>query len=207
MQHIIRNLNLIFWGAIIVFLDFSFSKTMNGTGIKIDLINDFVGSIMICVGVSRIAKLQISIPSYKTSIRFVIVASVLQILFSVLDFVVIKTPEIIITIKNIAGLFIYLGIVMFCRAMMFFSMEGVLKESQKRWKIAKYLFLWVYLIPFGTFVLLGESFFLLYNERYESQIYSGMKGRMIIFAILLIPIIYGLVTIHTMKKEIRAADN
>ena len=113
MYRLYRDLNLIFWGLLIILFDLSFSRTTNGIGLKIDLINDLIGAVMIYSAVYRISKIQISDPSYKFSIRFALIASVIQIFVSTSDFFVYGTSHFISIIEGISILIRDIGIVLF----------------------------------------------------------------------------------------------
>lgn len=61
-----KNINLLIWGNLLLVLDFSFSSTRNGVGIKFDVFNDFIGSVMIFLSLLKISKIKVEEPSFKT---------------------------------------------------------------------------------------------------------------------------------------------
>ena len=201
MHQIIRSLNLIFWGVLIIIIDFTYSRS----GIEIDLINDLIGSIMIFIAVFRISKFQISDSTFKSKMNFVLIVSVIQILYSISDFVTYQIPEFIISIENLIGLVATWGCIMFCASMIIFSEEALLRVSQKRWSITKKMFLWLNFIPFVVLYLIEIIFSFTKNISLFGLAQGGIV--LILLIIALIPVLYGLFTIHEMKNEIRTMNH
>lgn len=201
----VKNLNLIFWGILIVIFDLTISSTLNGIGFKFDFINDLVGSVMIFMGLYKISKIELLKTSFNSKMNYCLIASGFHIVYSISNFFIYPVSDYVDTLKNVINLFIDWGLVSFAGAMIILTRETALKTSLNRWIIAKKLFFWIYFLPFVILNLITEILF--YTKKYHFSWSSelGLKesvGSILIIALLLVPIIYGLFTIHIMKKEI-----
>ncbi len=168
----IRNINLIFWGMLIVIFDFSLSSTTNGYGIKFNIINDFVGSILIFIGLSKISKIKLIDTSFKSKMNYGLVASFIlyslfSILYSISFFFIYPAPEYISTIKNLLDIAIDWGFVTFSGAMIVLTTETHLNNSLRRWITTKKLFIWIYFLPFAALTFISEMISLINTYRYN----------------------------------------
>ena len=77
IRSIIFPLRLVFWGGLISVFDITFSQTVNGEGWKFDILNDFVGMLMITWGVFKLAEVNVH-DRYRTAMLFVKVVAVLS---------------------------------------------------------------------------------------------------------------------------------
>lgn len=207
MEQFYRNLNLVFWGVLIITIDFSYSKTTNGSGFKIDFVNDLIGAIMIYNAVSRIAKMKTSNPSYIGQMKVATVAAGIQLFFAFADFVIFQSSYMFDLIMSLLGLVVILGGIRFCKAMTTLSDENSLPKSQKRWEQSRKLLFWIYWIPslIGNLLDICSSFtnakrFYWYADL---GLTSGI-GFVVLIIVFLAPLIFTLYTIYKMRKEIKA---
>ena len=206
MIQLIRNINLIFWGTLIVIIDFSFSSTTNGTGIKFDVINDFIGSIMIFIGLSKISKIELMDTSFQSNMNFSVIASGIHILYSISDFFIYPIPDFINTLKNLLDLVVGWGLVTFAGAKIILTTQSSLDKSLKKWIMTRNLLLWIYFLPLAVLTVISEITSFVKQYRFNWAIEFGLGGKIgfiLLVIILLIPIIYWLFTMHMMKMEIK----
>jgi hypothetical protein len=214
MEKTPRDLNLILWGTILLIFDIEYYTATNGTGIEIDLLPDIIGSILICVGVFNLAKISVSNPSYAKSMFFVKIAAVLLVLLTVDEFFVYVDSTFIYYMRQLVTTSIDVSVVVFCMAMIMLSKEKELIESFKNWKIARNLFLFVYVLPYLIISILS-SLHLFYIHQIGSYSFRIVLSQSEVFTInpiiaiflsvlfLLVPIIYGLSCLHSMRREIQ----
>mmetsp|Transcript_28549 Transcript_28549/g.93277 ORF Transcript_28549/g.93277 Transcript_28549/m.93277 type:complete len:211 (+) Transcript_28549:58-690(+) len=205
MQITRKDLNLIFWGVIIILLDFHYSQTTNGVGFKFDFIPDILGAIMIFLGVFSISGSVIANPSFLRNMRFVVLGALIQIVLSIDDFFIYHESVFISSVREIASILISISIVLFSSAMIVLSDEKSLKKSSINWRIARRLFLWLYIVPEVFLQIL--SWFAIFPFDIVYKLNSNAANYIVLFftlfLFLLLPLIYGLYAIQRMRKEIR----
>lgn len=205
MQITRKDLNLIFWGIIIILLDFHYSQTTNGVGFKFDFIPDILGAIMIFLGVFSISGSVIANPSFLRNMRFVVLGALIQIVLSIDDFFIYHESVFISSVREIASIFISISIVLFSSAMIVLSDEKSLKKSSINWRIARHLFLCLYIVPEVFLQIL--SWFAIFPFDIVYKLNSNAANYIVLFftlfLFLLLPLIYGLYAIQRMRKEIR----
>lgn len=164
IRQTVSPLRLIFWGGLICVIDITFSQTVNGEGWKFDILNDFVGMLMITWGVFQLAKLNVH-DRYRKYMNFVQVIAVLTCIESLQAHFVYDAPLPLALLFVVFFIVTMIAIVMFCVAMRWLSEEAGLRASAKSWKTSTVLFVVIYLIPFGLFycacavaIVMGESF-------------------------------------------------
>ena len=160
----ITPLRLIFWGALLCLIDINFSQTVNGSGFKFDLLDDFIGMSLITAGVFRFAGFTPS-HSYAKSMAFVKVVAVVSTFKALLDHFVFRAPAV----WNFAWTFFALlelgAIVLFCSNMHLLCRALELDWPARSWKTTATLFGCIFAVPLGLFysasliaTLLGRSF-------------------------------------------------
>jgi hypothetical protein len=146
----INPLRLIFWGALICLFDLTFSQTTNGTGFKLDLLDDAVGTLMIAIGVFQLKTLSMA-DRYRILLTFVQVVSALAVLDAVRDHFVFPVSQAISFAHNLFGLATLAAIVAFCVAMRWFCEEASMFDPARSWRVTTVLFLVIYAVPLGLF--------------------------------------------------------
>lgn len=203
MKTIVSDLKLIIIGALLVMFDFHFSSTTNGTGFKIDFLNDFIGACMIYLAVSRMSKIEIKNKAYYTHMRFVTLAAILLIGISIYDFFLLKESIYLEFFMECIGVIITVGVLLFFAAMTYFTEEKQLENSFKKMKIARNLIFWTYVLPTFIFMIpiIGS---LLSSDTVFNFNYTGGLGITILILFLFVPIFYGLYAIQVTRRELRS---
>lgn len=202
MKECIDKLNLIFWGLIVIMIDISYTNTINGVGINIDIVNDLIGSIMIFRGVSFFADLTFENKNYVHSTMMAILGSILLIIETIFDFLIFEGFHSLDFLASLIDIFIVYAAIHFCKAMRIFSEEKLLKDSIEGWKLTEVLFFWILLIPSVVFTFLGWVVFLFdlplifhFGDDFWVLMVLGI-------CIMLIPYIHSLITMLGMKREL-----
>lgn len=160
----ITPLRLIFWGSLLCLIDISFSQTVNGSGFKFDLLDDFIGMTLIAVGVFRFARFAPS-HSYAKSMAFVKVVAVVSTFKALIDHVAFRAPDV----WNFAWTFFSLAelaaVILFCSNMHLLCRALELDGPARSWKTTATLFVCIFAVPLGLFysaslvaMLIGKSF-------------------------------------------------
>ena len=79
---VLKKLNLIFWGSIVIVIDINFSSSTNGIGFNIDWVNDLIGALMIFNGVQYFTPFFSRDTAYIDSLRLAKIGSGILILLS-----------------------------------------------------------------------------------------------------------------------------
>lgn len=196
IRETISPLRLIFWGGLICVLDFSFSQTVNGEGWTFDVLNDFVGMLMITCGVFRLAKVTVH-DRYRSAMSFVSVLAVLSCLDALHAHFLYDTPAVLSFLLSVLGVAAMIATVVFCVAMRRLSAEAGLRISATSWRTTILLFVFIYLIPLGLLysatgvaIAAGTSF----------HIDLGPAG-LLLLPIFFIPLIHLFVSTSRMASE------
>lgn len=202
MNHLlIKKLNIIFWGVILLIVDFDISIGL----FKIDLLNDFIASIMIYKAISYIKDMAPLNEEYQSAMKVAILAVRIIMVFSLIDFVDFDLNGWFAVFKSIINLVVILGILRFCTGMKIFSSRNLLKDSTERWQLCEKLILWIYAVPIGILGLVNSIFTGLdFTPFYYTKGLEGIGLLVFLFGIILFsyPLIFGLHTISKMKTEI-----
>jgi hypothetical protein len=153
IQQAISPLRMIFWGGLLCVFDFSFSRTVNGNGFKFDILNDFVGSILIAIGLSSLARAPVH-ERYATVMLFVQVVAVIAVFDSLREHFILPLSPPVHLILNVLDLVYLASIVAFCIAMRWFCETAALPTAANSWSTTTSLFVLLYLLPLGAVHLL-----------------------------------------------------
>ena len=188
IRRIITPLRLIFWGGLICVFDFKINE--------FDLLNDFVGMIMITWGVIQVSKVNVH-DRYSMAMLFVKIVAVLTSLEALQEHFAYRIPEFLSIMLYVIGVASMLATVVFCVAMRWLSSEATLERSVRSWKTTTILFSVIYLIPLGIFycaaavaIAIGETI----------DIDLGLAG-LLLLPLLLLPLIHFFVSTSRIKKE------
>jgi len=154
LSAIITPLRLIFWGGVLCVIDITFTTKVNGSGFKFDLLDDFIGMLLITVGVFRLSRFTAS-RSYDKGMAFVKVVAVLSTFKALIDHWVFRTPQawdLFWTVFSMAEL---AAIVLFCSLMHLLCRAHELDGPARSWKTTTLLFVLIYAIPLGLFYFAG----------------------------------------------------
>ena len=188
IQRIIIPLRLIFWGGIICVLDISINN--------FDILNDFIGSILIAIGVFQIATVEIH-DRYSNAMLFVKIMAILGCIRALFENFSAEIPPLLGGLFALIGFAEMIAIVVFCVAIGWLSREAKLDVSEKSWQTTTILFTIIYLIPLGLFYLIavfasatGNSF----------HINLGPAGLLLV-PVFFVPLIHFFVSTSRMKNE------
>jgi hypothetical protein len=196
IRRIVGPLRAVFWGGIICVVDFTVSETTNGEGFRFDIINDFVGMLLITWGVYELSAQRVHEP-YAFAMRYVLVVSALTSLWALHDHIIYRVPEPLAFALAVLGVASIVATVVFCVAMRWLSEAADLRVSAASWRMTTALFIVIYLIPLGFFyaasavaIVVGESF----------RIDLGPIGLLLI-PVFAAPLVHLLVSTARMKSE------
>ena len=150
----IAPLSFIFWGGLLCILDFTISSKVNGEGFKVDLLNDFVGMLLITYGIFKLSAVQVH-DRYSSAMGFVKIVAVLATLKALHDHLIYRTPEMLSVLFALLGLAELIAVVVFCVATRWFSREAQMENSARSWTTTIWLVTLIYLIPLGFFYAAG----------------------------------------------------
>lgn len=188
-------LRLIFWGGLLVILDFRISTPE----FRFDVLNDFFGMILITVGVFKLAALD-ETPSYRRGLRFVQVVSVLGTIKAFVGHFVFATEPLWDIGWTLFSLVTLAAIVVFCFTMRLLCRIHGLERPAASWKTTSILFILIYLLPLGAFyvaslvAMLGEKSF---------NLNLGPAGLFLVL-VFVIPLIHLFVSTSRMKRAASA---
>lgn len=196
IQATITPLRLIFWGGLVCVFDFTFSQTVNGEGWKFDIINDFVGMLMITWSVFQLGKIELN-DRYLVAMKFVRVVAALSCLDALQAHFIYDSPVIISLLLLVLGVLAMAATVVFCIAMQWLCREADLQRSERSWRTTALLFIFIYLIPLGLFY--GASMIAILTES-SFNINLGPAG-LLLMPVFCIPLIHLFVSTSRMKVE------
>ncbi len=196
IKSVIVPLRLIFWGSLIVLIDLTYSKTVNGVGWRFDFLNDAVGMAMILWGTSRLAKIRVN-DAYRTAMLFVTITAFLSLLDAIHSHFIYDTPPAVTLLSALVGVASMIAMVVFCVAMRWLSEAAGLARAARSWKITTWLMVIFYLIPIGALsaaaavaIAMGTPF----------NIDLGPKGLLLV-PVFCIPLIHFFVSTRRMTAE------
>lgn len=146
-------LRLIFWGGMICILDFSI--TDNAT-YKFDIISDVIGTIMITVGVFRLAEFEVH-RRYSSAISFVKIIAILGIVAAIREHFLFQSPLPIVFVELLVGLASLGAVIALCVAMRWLSEDAGLGRAAQSWQTTMVLFVVLYALPMGLLYLVGAA--------------------------------------------------
>jgi hypothetical protein len=198
-EHIVKQaitpLRLIFWGGLLCVFDFTFSETTNGWGLKFDVLDDVLGTILIAVGVFRLSASPVH-DRYATMMKFVQVMSLLAVLDAIRDHFIMPLHPVVQFVLSLFGLITLAAIVGFCIAMRWFCEATNLLEASRSWSTTTLLFVIIYLVPLGLFYVItagtiasGTSF----------DLNLGPAG-LVCFPVFVIPFIHLFMSTSRMRR-------
>jgi hypothetical protein len=196
--HAARPLRWIFWGVLLVLLDFSFSMTMNGEGFRIDILDDTLGMLLITAAVARLRAIRVD-SSYATRMTFILGISILAVLESILDHCIFAQPPLLAFLVQILGIAKIVASVLFCACMRHLCREALLPEAAGKWHTTLALFLVFYGIPFGLLLIIAMSA----GETFHIDVGPGM---LLIGLLFLVPLVSFLRATSAMARSAEMAD-
>src|SRR5688572_28430073 len=133
LRRAVRPLRFIFWGALVVLIDFRVNR--------VDLLHDTAGMLLICLGVWTLASLRVD-ATYRGGMLFAAVVAFLSLLGTILEF---ATPNAFTRgYAEAAGLLEVAALAVFCWMMVRLSRAAELPDVAAYWTRTLKWFLWVY---------------------------------------------------------------
>ncbi|MDA1056038.1 MAG: hypothetical protein O3C40_37125 [Planctomycetota bacterium] len=201
IRQAVTPLRMIFWGGLLCVFDFSVSSTtsINGqvaSGYRFDFLNDFVGTLLITLGVSQLSGFAID-SSFRSSMRFIFICSVLNCIEAFMGHFVFRSPVALDIMSNLLGLATLCATVMFCTSMNKLSSAFSLHQSADSWLTTRLLVIILWVIPLGLLYLLGLGALV------TGQSFHWDIGVFIIpaFVVLIIPLVHLFVSTSRMRSE------
>jgi len=196
IRNTVTPLRLVFWGGLLCVLDFSFSETANGEGWKCDILNDFVGMVMITWAVFRLAGIKVN-DRYAAAMVFVKVTAVLSCVDALHDHFIYPRPPALSFVLTLLGAAAMVATLLFCLAMRWLSMAAGLWRSAKSWGVSAVLFTVIYVVPLGLFYLAAA---VAIATESSFHIELGAAG-LLLLPVFFIPLIHLFVSTSRMKNE------
>ncbi len=201
-------LRCIFWGALLLVLDL----TIWSGRISFDVLSDFVGALLIAVGIVHLASIEVD-PVYERRLRFVLVIAWLQVLASPpITFFSINWPRWMVAAGFLFGIASLVALLLFLFSMNRMCRATGLERSTPSWRLTARLVGVVYVVPLGLIYLASIADVAL------SGAYSGPTldldlnrwfhggpaacGALIVLLVVAIPFIHLLVSISRTIHEL-----
>jgi len=206
LQTVIPALTLIFVGAVICAIDFTFK--FNGVGC--DVFNDVIGTILIAIGVFRLAPLRVH-ERFELAMLFVRVAAILAIFNAFLGNFSLSGWAFSLG-RSTMNLIALAGIIVFCFAMHWLSLAAGLREAARSWLWTTLLFGVFTIIPVGL-AALSVFVALIFGTTFHFNSTTLIPGfiagsfccmMLVIWAVSLIPVVQFYLSVTRMRQEAEA---
>lgn len=148
----VNPLRFIFWGGILWIFDLTFTYTINGTGFRLDILDDTVGTLLITFGIFHLASAPVG-GRYRTAMTFVKAVALLSVVETVIKHFVFEYPAPLTFFIGVLAVCQLAATVVFCMAMKRFCEEAALADVARSWRITLILFWLIYALPLGIFYL------------------------------------------------------
>ena len=197
----VTPLRMIFWGGLLCVFDFTVSSTtsINGqspSGFRFDFLNDFVGMLLITVGISKLSAFAMD-SSFRSSMRFVFACCVLNCVEAFIGHFVFQRPVIFDILSNVLGLASLCAIVMFCTSMHRLSSDFALHRSADSWLTTRILVVILWVIPLGLLYVVGLGA-LLTGQSFHWDIGVAIIPVLLVFVV---PLIHLFISTSRMRRE------
>jgi hypothetical protein len=158
----ITPLRLIFWGGLLCLIDITMTQRISGSSFKFDLLDDFLGMVLVTIGVFRLSRFAPS-RSYAKGMAFVKVVAVVSTFKELIDHWNFDTPHVWDLAWTAFSMVELAAMVVFCSTMHLLCRVYDLDEAARSWKTTTVWYVVVYTIPLGLV--------------YASSLVAGMTGK------------------------------
>jgi hypothetical protein len=186
IRQTIVPLRLVFWGGLICVINIY----VNG----FDIVNDFIGAILILVGVRRLARIPVD-ERYRKRMIFVCVMAWSACATTFLGNFHIRWPEPATWLLLLLFPVQLAAVTVFCTAMRLLSADALMMKSARSWGITTVLVTVVYVIPITMLTVAAAL-----GGRGNIN-FSGGWTMLIAIIVLLVPAIHFFVSTSRMKRE------
>jgi hypothetical protein len=187
----IGALKLVFWGAVLCALDFTFASTTNGVGFRFDVLNDIVGTLLIARGVFRLSEAAVMERQFHVVMRYIRVVSILMVLAAVRGHFVLPPIPVLDVVFHVIGVLSLVALVAFCLALCWLCREAGLEWASQSWRVTAMLFGVIYLAPLG-FLQVAAIVALLVGTAAPGGL-LGAAGALL-FVVMAVPVVHLLVS-------------
>lgn len=198
---LIRPLRLIFWGGLLCLFDFTVTDLRNGEGLRFDLLNDFLGMVLISAGVFGIARSEFLGPS-APGLIFVRIVCVVSSLKALIDHWVFRTPTEWSIFWNAHAILELAAVLIFCAAMVRLCRRAGLPHAGGSWRMTFALFLVLVVLPVGG-LQLAVLQALLTSTRFS---WNAGSAAILVLLVLMIPFIHFFVSTSRTRREIESVQ-
>ncbi len=194
IERLVGPLRLVFWGGILCILDFN----VNG----FDVLNDIVGTLLITWGVLRLGSFEVH-NRYRIAMRFVQVIAIISVAQAINVYLRYETPQPLIALWHIYGIAKMAATVVFCVAMRWLCIAAGLTRSESSWRITTFLFLVIYLIPWGLLHMVWIGC-LITGKRFSFDLGPAV---LLILIVFFLPLIHLFVSTSRMRAEVQSISH
>ena len=196
----VTPLRLVFWGGLLWILDLKFWQTTNGEGFVFDVLNDTLATILITVGVFRLARFDTE-RRYASIMRFVKVVAVLSIVQTAQAHMIMERPAAFGMLLTALSLCQVAATVLFCVAMRTLCRQYALSRAAESWRITLILFMVIYAIPLGLFYA-AALVALVSGQQFNINL--GPAG-LLLLPVFAAPIVHLFISTSRMRREAETA--
>jgi hypothetical protein len=195
--HTAPPLRRIFWGALLVLLDVTYTWTSNGEGFRVDFLSDTVGLVLIIAAVTRLGDIRMG-SSYVSRMRFIRWVSILLLLESLMQHFIFDTPWLLTFLSSVLGIATIVAVLWFCACMRDVCREAMLAEAARIWHRTLVLFLVVYGIPWGL-LLIAALIAMVTGRPFHFDL--GPAGGLLFVAVFVVPLLSFFSATATMARS------
>lgn len=190
-------LKQIFWGILLVLLDFSLTLNSGGSGVSCDILHDVIGYLLISVGAGSLARIVPTGPQQKRLVLCQFIA-ILSIPFAILNSFIFERLPLISAMESAMSLAQLIGLCVFSHSLWVLAAQRQMRVT-KLLQVATALLVVCSLLPLGMFYLMGTVVSLT-GQTFTRDLTAVVVVAMLV--LMLAPTIVLLVAISRMRREL-----
>src|SRR5687768_4108567 len=136
----------ILWGILFCGFDFWIGAQAGGHGLRVDILNDVLGTILVAWGLAELRPL-VADERYANILQFCLLIALLAIVEAVLDHFVVPWPPLCAAISELFSMAVLVAIFQFCTALRMLCQFAHLLEAEQSWRFSQSLFFVLQLLP------------------------------------------------------------
>lgn len=199
LRRAITPLRMIFWGGLMVLIDLTFNTRIGREHYKIDILDDFIGMLLISIGVFRLAALDQG-PGFSGAMQFVKVVSVISTFKQLIKHWHFDGGEVWSWGWSLYAFVELAAILLFCRSMQVLCWQHSLDEPARSWGTTRTFYLALCVLPLGALY----GFFIVMRLNGKVSNWDIGAAALVFLAILLLPWIHFFVSTSRMKRAVEA---
>jgi hypothetical protein len=161
-----------------------------------DVLDDTLGTLLITVGVFRLAAAPVG-GKYRKVMIFVEIVAVASVVETAIKHFALLGPAVLLFPFGLLGLCQLAAIILFCLAMRWFCQEAGLPKVARSWQVTFVLFCLLYALPLG-FSYVATMVAAVSHRSFDIDV--GRWGLVVLVPALLIPMIFLLVSTSRMRR-------